>query len=122
MIATLGHSVELHTLLGALILYRVVYFILPLVVAVLLVVTWEVRALADAPAMAPVRRIGGRLAPTLLGALSLVTGVVLVFISVAPVPHARLVALEAFVPLPLLEGATFLTSLLGLLLLSLIHI
>ena len=116
MIATLGHAVELHTLLGALILYRVVYFILPLVVAVLLVVTWEVRALADAPAMAPVRRIGGRLAPTLLGALSLVTGVVLVFISVAPVPHERLVALEGFVPLPLLEGATFLTSLLGLLL------
>lgn len=116
MIASLGSQVELHALLGALILYRVIYFVLPLTVAVLLVVAWEVRALAETPAMAGLRRIGGRLAPTLVGALALVAGVMLVFSSVAPVPAERLARLEAFLPLALVEGAHFLTSLLGLVL------
>lgn len=114
IVAGLGPSVDLESVLGALILYRLTYFVLPLVVATLVVGLGEVRATAESPAMAGFRRVGGRIAPTLIAALTFVTGVLLVFSSVAPVQPDRLDILALWLPLPIVEAAHFLSSLLGL--------
>lgn len=114
IVAGLGPSVDLESVLGALILYRLVYFVLPLVAATLVVGVGELRATADSPAIAGLRRVGGRLAPTLIAALCFVTGVLLVFSSVAPAQPERLDILAEWLPLPIVEAAHFLSSLLGL--------
>ncbi|WEX87540.1 bifunctional lysylphosphatidylglycerol flippase/synthetase MprF [Sinorhizobium garamanticum] len=114
MIATLGRAVDVDTILGALVLYRLIYHVLPLLIAIVVIVGVEVRQFAGRPAASSVRRIGGRIAPLLLATLALVLAIMLVLSSVTPTPDKNLAFLESYVPLPLLEGAHFLASLLGL--------
>lgn len=114
IVAGLGKAVDLESVLGALILYRLVYFVLPLAAATLAVAVGELRATAESPAIAGLRRVGGRITPTLIAALSFVTGVLLVFSSVAPAQPDRLDILAQWLPLPIVEAAHFLSSLLGL--------
>lgn len=116
IVAGLGPSVDLKQVLSALILYRAVYFILPLMAAIVLVGGAEMRQTSDNPAVVALRRVGGRIAPALIATFSLVTGAVLVFASIAPLPAERADAFAAFLPLPFVEGAHFLASLLGLML------
>ncbi|MCA1439026.1 bifunctional lysylphosphatidylglycerol flippase/synthetase MprF [Ensifer sp. IC4062] len=114
MIATLGRAVDVDTILGALVLYRLIYHVLPLLIAIVVIVGVEVRQFAGHPAASSVRRIAGRIAPLLLATLALVLAIMLVLSSVTPTPDANLAFLESYVPLPLVEGAHFLASVLGL--------
>lgn len=114
MIATLGRAVDIDTILGALVLYRLIYHVLPLLIAIVVIIGVEVRQFAGHPAASSVRRIGGRIAPLLLATLALVLAIMLVLSSVTPTPDQNLAFLENYVPLPLVEGAHFLASLLGL--------
>ena len=116
IVAGLGASVPLGPVLSALLLYRAVYFILPLAAAILLVGGAELRQTSDTPAVVALRRVGVRVAPALIATFSLVTGALLVFASIAPLPAERADAFAAFLPLPFVEGAHFLASLLGLML------
>ncbi|PZQ51218.1 MAG: bifunctional lysylphosphatidylglycerol flippase/synthetase MprF [Rhodovulum sulfidophilum] len=116
IIAGLGPAANLDQVLSALILYRAIYFVLPLMAAILLVGAAELRQSSENPAVVALRRVGARLAPALLATLTLVTGSLLVFASVAPLPAERADAFAAFLPLFLVEGAHFLSSLLGLVL------
>ena len=59
--------------------------------------------------------------PQLLSALALLPGVMLIFSSVTPTPDQNLEFLSNYLPLPIVEGAHFLSSLLGLALGSLCH-
>ena len=98
-------------LLAAFALYRVVYQVLPLAVAALGLAVAEARRLAS-PAGAVLRAAGG-LAPQALAAFSLVLGAMLVFSAVTPARTIDLDWLGAILPLPLIESAHFLASLLG---------
>ena len=114
IIAWLGNAVNVDAVLGSLVLYRVIYHVIPLLIAILAVVATELRRFVDHPAASSVRRIGGRLMPQLLSTFGLLLGVMLVFSSVTPTPDQNLEFLSDYLPLPIVEGAHFLSSLLGL--------
>ncbi|MBB3312863.1 phosphatidylglycerol lysyltransferase [Rhizobium sp. BK196] len=114
IIASLGSAVNIDAVLGSLVLYRLIYHVLPLLIAILAVSVTELRRFVDHPAASSVRRIGGRLMPQLLSALALLLGVMLIFSSVTPTPDQNLEFLSNYLPLPIVEGAHFLSSLLGL--------
>ncbi|MBB3595553.1 phosphatidylglycerol lysyltransferase [Rhizobium sp. BK529] len=114
IIASLGSAVNIDAVLGSLVLYRLIYHVLPLLIAILAVSATELRRFVDHPAASSVRRIGGRLMPQLLSALALLLGVMLIFSSVTPTPDQNLEFLSNYLPLPIVESAHFLSSLLGL--------
>ncbi|MEI2301510.1 bifunctional lysylphosphatidylglycerol flippase/synthetase MprF [Ensifer sp. MJa1] len=114
IIATLGHNADVDTILGALVLYRVIYHVLPLLIAIAVVIGIELRQLSGHPVASSVRRIGGRMTPLLLATLGIVLAIMLVLSSVTPTPDENLAFLESLLPLPIVEGAHFLASLLGL--------
>ncbi|MEI3853343.1 MULTISPECIES: bifunctional lysylphosphatidylglycerol flippase/synthetase MprF [Ensifer] len=114
IIATLGHNTDVDTILGALVLYRVIYHVLPLVIAIAVVIGIELRQLSGHPVASSVRRVGGRMTPLLLATLGIVLAIMLVLSSVTPTPDENLAFLESLLPLPIVEGAHFLASLLGL--------
>lgn len=116
MLAALGSQVSNDALLASLVAYRAIYYVLPLVIAILLVTASELRQLRSRPLATGVARTAARLAPTLLGTLALVLGAMLVLSSVTPTPGDNLDLLAEILPLPVIEGAHFLASILGLML------
>jgi phosphatidylglycerol lysyltransferase len=88
--------------------------VVPLLLAVLAVSATELRRFADHPVASGFRRIGIRLMPQLLSTLALLLGVMLIFSSVTPTPDSNLEFLSNYLPLPIIEGAHFLSSLAGL--------
>jgi phosphatidylglycerol lysyltransferase len=103
------------TVLPALVLYRVVYYLLPLAAALALVVIEEIRE-----RRAQIEWLGGALgtvtravAPRLLAAFTFMAGAVLLFSGATPSVPGRLSWLGDVVPLPLLEASHFLGSLAG---------
>ncbi|QFY62457.1 bifunctional lysylphosphatidylglycerol flippase/synthetase MprF [Rhizobium grahamii] len=114
IIASLGSAVNIDAVLGSLVLYRLIYHVVPLLLAVLAVSATELRRFADHPVASGVRRIGIRLMPQLLSTFTLLLGVMLIFSSVTPTPDSNLAFLSDYVPLPIVEGAHFLSSLFGL--------
>ena len=117
IMAGLSNVIGIDQLLGSLVLYRLIYYVLPLLLAILALLVTETRQLATRPGFAEAAQLGGRLAPTLISALALVLGTMLIFSSVVPTPDTDLDVLSSYLPLPIVEGAHFLSSLLGLLLL-----
>ncbi len=116
IVAALGRAADVDTVLGALVLYRLIYHVLPLLLAVIFVIGAELRSLYHKPVASSLRRVGGRLTPLLLATLALILAAMLVFSSVTPTPDDNLAFLADYVPLPVVEGAHFLASLLGLVL------
>ncbi len=114
IIASLGSAVNIDAVLGSLVLYRLIYHVLPLLIAILAVSATELRRFVDHPTASSLRRIGGRLMPQLLSALALLLGGMLIFSSVTPTPDQNLELLSDYLPLPIVEGAHFLSSLFGL--------
>ena len=114
IIAALGQTANVDSVLGALVLYRVIYHVLPLVLAIIFVLGTELRSFAGKPAASSLRRVAGRLTPVLLATLALILATMLVFSSVTPTPDENLAFLSGYLPLSLIEGAHFFASLLGL--------
>lgn len=114
IVATLGRAADVDAVLGALVLYRVIYHVLPLLIAIVVIIGMEVRQLAGHPAASSLRRASGRMTPLLLATLALVLALMLVLSSVTPTPDENLAFLANHVSLPIVEGAHFLASLLGL--------
>lgn len=114
IIAALGGTANVEDILGSLVLYRAIYHVLPLLLALIAVTGTEFWQLTRHPVASSTRRVVSRLAPLLLATLSLLLGVMLIFSSVTPTPDDNLQFLAGIVPLPILEGAHFLSSLLGL--------
>ncbi len=113
MLVALGGRVPTETLAGALILYRVIYYVLPLALALALLLVHEVRR----GATAPFQRAAASLAPVLLAAFTLIVGVVLLVSGVTPTSDEVAELLALHVPLPLVEAAHFIGSIGGLALL-----
>jgi phosphatidylglycerol lysyltransferase len=108
-------------ILAALIAYRILYYFVPLVLAGLLLVAYELRAmLRTVPAHAlSLLRVMEPAVPQVLGVLMLLGGAVLLFSSVTPAIAERMDVLKYFLPLPLIEFSHLVSSLMGVLLLFL---
>ena len=109
-------------ILGTLLVYRAIYYLLPFAVSVVMIGVYEVhqrRAHVQRLA-ATAGRWGSALLPAVFALATFVTGVFLLASSVTPSLEDRLVWLDRFVPLPVMEASHFLSSLVGagLLLLS----
>ena len=115
LVLTFAPSVPVDTLLGALLVYRGIYYLLPLGVAALLLGGREVRRKQGRLAQAT--QLAGRwstvMVPQLLAAGSLVGGAILLFSGATPAIPARLHWLKSVLPLPVLEISHFLGSLAG---------
>jgi phosphatidylglycerol lysyltransferase len=108
-------------LLPALVVYRVIYYLLPLTLAVVVLAADEVRA-----RRAHAKRIGavlGRLTewltPRALSAVTFVAGLVLLFSGATPADTPRLMMLDRVVPIGVIEASHLLGSIAGVLLLIL---
>ncbi|WP_027486855.1 bifunctional lysylphosphatidylglycerol flippase/synthetase MprF [Allorhizobium undicola] len=116
IIASLGPTTNVDAVLASLVVYRLIYYVLPLIIAITLVTVTELRHVSKTPALAGVGRTASRISPALLAALSVILGTMLIFSSVTPTPESNLEFLQRLVPLSIVEGAHFFSSLLGLLL------
>ncbi len=98
-------------MLAALLLYRGIYHLLPLVLATGLLIVYELRS----GVAAPVGRMAVHLSPRLMAAMTLIAGVWLIVSGVTPFSEdAREMLAALNVPLPLIEASHFLGSVAGL--------
>ncbi len=115
MVLALRAYLPAHAVLPALLVYRFVYYVAPLVVALLVLVAQELRErqlqltrLSDAYGA-----VAGALAPRLLAAFTFAAGAVLLFSGATPALRGRVDLLAAILPLPVLELSHFVGSLVG---------
>jgi phosphatidylglycerol lysyltransferase len=108
-------------LLPALVVYRAVYYLLPLVIALVGLVVDEVRQHRS-----PAARVGAilgqlteQLTPRLLAVFTFLSGLVLLFSGATPAAAGRLEALSRVLPLGVIEASHFLGSVAGAALLAL---
>jgi len=106
-------------ILGSLVAFRAIYYLLPLVVATILLATHEI--LEKREGVVRAWRIFGRwapgIAPHLLAFTTFVGGAVLLFSGATPTLPSRLHFLRRLVPLPIVEISHFFGSIAGALLL-----
>ena len=111
MLLAAGNGVPRDAMLGALLLNRGIYYVLPLVVSAGMMIIYELRS----GVVAPVGRMAVRLSPSLMAALTLIAGVWLIVSGVTPFTQdARDVLIALHVPLPVVEASHFLGSVAGL--------
>jgi phosphatidylglycerol lysyltransferase len=101
--------------LGALLAFRLVYYLLPLAVAAALLATHELTR--RRPALARIAHVVRvqltRLAPQLAAAVTFVAGTVLLLSGAVPTKLARLDLLNQYIPLPIIEVSHFAGSVVG---------
>lgn len=102
--------------LAALLIYRVIYFLLPLVVAAGMLGVFELRSGAGAH-FAPFGRAAVKLSPGLLAALTMVAGVMLLVSGVTPATDEAEDLLRMHVPLFVVEASHMIGSVAGLIML-----
>jgi len=92
------------------VLFRAIYYLAPLAIAVTLLVLREWRAIAQSR----VRQKAAELSPVFLGTASIAVGIMLLVSGVTPSTDEATALLAMHVPLPFVEGAHFLGSIAGL--------
>ena len=102
-------------LFAALILYRAIYYVLPLLVAAALLGAIEGRRLRQPfrVGISILEAAASSVAPALLALLVFSGGLVLLVSGALPAVHWRVDALNDFLPLPFVEGSHFAASLVG---------
>ena len=111
MLLATGSDMPSNVMLGALLLYRGIYYLLPLVLATGALILYELRS----GVAAPIGRMAVHLSPRLMAALACIAGVWLMVSGVTPFTEdAREVLAALRVPLPLIEASHFLGSVAGL--------
>jgi phosphatidylglycerol lysyltransferase len=116
------HRTPAAAVLGGIIAYRAIYFLLPLIVAGMLLAANELRLRRPARLTQQLRVIGlagSRLAPPFMAGLVFIAGIILLISGAAPETDWRLEILKDIVPLSILEVSHILGSLIGLALLIL---
>ncbi|MGA2193190.1 MAG: bifunctional lysylphosphatidylglycerol flippase/synthetase MprF [Nitrospirota bacterium] len=103
-------------ILGALLAYRGIYFLMPLIAAILLLGAEEIvsRKGVLQRAIAAVGKTLPTLVPDVLSIATFIGGTILLFSGAAPPAHGRLALLGGLVPLPVMEISHFLASVAGL--------
>lgn len=109
--------------LGSIFLYRIIYYLAPMSLAVILLVAYETRERRDrlGRTATVVRGWIVEIAPRALAVATFVAGAVLLLSSATPALPERLAWLRRTLPLPIIEASTVLGSLFGALLLILAH-
>ena len=95
---------------GALVMYRLIYFLLPLLIAAALLASLEMRS----SVLAPIARAAVRLSPGIMTALVLVAGIMLLVSGVTPATHSADRLLRTNVPLIAVEMSHLIGSIAGL--------
>lgn len=120
VIFALGHDAPPAAVVAALLAYRAIYFLLPLLLAGALLAAFEVssiaRRLAPAGLVAASPRVAS-LAPMFLGAITSAIGAWLLVSGATPAFGKRLALLEMALPLWVVEGSQLVGSVLGAMLL-----
>ncbi|MCY1268256.1 hypothetical protein D9M70_167170 [compost metagenome] len=118
LLAAFAGQIGTAPLAAALLLYRLIYVVLPLIVACLLLLVIEVRrALIAQQAL----RIASGMAAPVLALLVFISGIVLLFSGATPTVDTRLEELGFLVPHRLIDASHFAASLVGVLCLLLAH-
>src|SRR5687767_8008461 len=104
-----GDRAPVEQILSALVLYRVIYYLLPLILAAVLLAAYEVRS----GIAAPIGRAAVRLSPMLLATMTFIAGGWLLVSGVTPASAQAIDMLALRVPLPLVEASHFLGSITG---------
>jgi phosphatidylglycerol lysyltransferase len=116
MMVALSSRLRADAVLGALLAYRGIYYLLPLVIGIALMLVQEVRE--HARRFQPVADILGRtanvLVPNALAFLTFLAGAMLLFSGSTPGLHHRLKFLDTLFPLSFLETSHLLGSLAGM--------
>lgn len=110
-------------LVGTLLVYRGVYYLLPLIGAVGLLSGSELLARGQS-ARRVAKRVGSwvpHVAPRILAVGCFLAGIILLFSSATPAEHDRLHWLRQFLPLSVLEASHFFGSIIGVVMLILAH-
>lgn len=110
MLIALRDRVAPEVLAAALIVYRLIYYVLPLLLALALLLVQEVRR----GTVAPVARAAVSLAPLLLGLYTFIVGLMLLISGVTPATDEATELLALHVPLPMVEASHFIGSVAGL--------
>ena len=110
MLVALRDRLPAETLAAALVLYRVIYYVLPLCLALALLVVHEARH----GAATAVTQAAVSLAPLLLAAYTFIIGVMLLISGVTPATDEATELLSLHVPLPVVEASHFIGSVAGL--------
>lgn len=120
IIFTVGRDVPPAAVVAALLAYRAIYFLLPLLLAGALLAAFEVSVIARrlAPAGLAEGSLRARsLAPLFLGAITFALGAMLLLSGATPAFGKRLALLQMALPLWVVEGSQFVGSVLGVMLL-----
>ncbi len=114
-------GIQASQLLGALLLYRAIYYLLPLCCATVMMVGHEVyqRRFGVGKVVRVVSGWGSLLVPQLLAISIFVAGAILLFSGATPSVPERMHWLHEFMPLPVVEISHFFGSLIGAVLLLL---
>jgi phosphatidylglycerol lysyltransferase len=104
-----GDRAPVEQILSALVLYRVIYYLLPLILAAVLLAAYEVRT----GIAAPIGRAAVRLSPMLLSTMTFIAGGWLLVSGVTPASAEAIDMLALRVPLPLVEASHFIGSITG---------
>jgi phosphatidylglycerol lysyltransferase len=110
MLLALRDHVPAEALAAALVLYRLIYYVLPLLLALALLIVHEVRR----GAVTPVTRAAVSVAPLLLATYTFIIGLMLLVSGVTPATDEATELLSLHVPLPLVEASHFIGSIAGM--------
>ena len=115
IILGMGKAVTLDKVLGSLLLYRGIYYLLPLVVASLFIGLheWREHRKHLKELGLALSRWAPAVVPHVLAFSTFVAGAILLFSGATPSIKGRLEILDRFLPLPILEASHFLNSLAG---------
>jgi len=115
MVLLLQPYLESRELLSALVVYRSVYYLLPLTVALVVLVADEIhqRRAYVARAGAALGRLSEQLTPRVLAAFTFLAGIVLLFSGATPAESARVAILGRVLPIGVIEASHFLASVAG---------
>ena len=108
-----ANRVPAEQVLGALVLYRAIYYLLPLLAAATLLALYELRS----GVAAPIGRAAVTLSPLLLATLTFIGGAWLLISGATPASQPATDLLALHVPLPFVEASHFIGSVAGLALL-----
>ena len=114
MVATLP-GLDRPALLAALIAYRALYYLLPLLLAVAAIALHEGRTWRKpmSQALSGIQLLASGMAPVMLSALVSFGGLILLISGSLPAVHWRLKALAHVVPMPFLDASHFAASIIG---------
>jgi len=103
-------------LLGALLMYRCLYYLLPLAVAAALLAWNEarIRRRAFDPGLRAIRRLVHSVAPPTIGAAVFAGGAILLFSAATPALDDRMAILRHVLPLPFVEASHLFSSIIGI--------